>query len=84
MQYLYTARFLRSLKKCSEAVQDDVVGAVKLFETGKNNKVLKLHKLHGKFKAYYAFSVNFSYRVIIKMTKQAIYYVDVGTHYIYL
>jgi addiction module RelE/StbE family toxin len=84
MQYLYTARFLRSLKRCEEAVQDDVVGAVKLFETGKNNKTLKLHKLHGKFKGYYAFSVNFSYRVIIKLSKQTIYYVDVGTHDIYL
>ena len=84
MQYLYTARFLRSLKKCEGAVQDDIVRAVKLFETGKNNKSLKLHKLHGKFRAYHAFSANFAYRVIIKATKQAIYYIDVGTHDIYL
>jgi addiction module RelE/StbE family toxin len=84
MQYLYTARFLRSLKKCEEAVQEDIVRAVKLFETGKNNRVLKLHKLHGKFKAYQSFSVNYSYRVIIKITKETIYYVDVGTHTIYL
>ena len=83
MQYLYTARFLRSLKKCEQAVQDDIVGAVALFETGKNNKALKLHKLHGKFKSYHAFSANFSYRVIIRVTKQAVYYVDVGTHNIY-
>jgi len=84
MQYLYTARFLRSLKKCEEAVQEDVTHAVKLFEIGKNNKTLKLHKLHGKFKAYHAFSANFSYRVIIRISKQAIYYIDVGTHDIYL
>jgi mRNA-degrading endonuclease YafQ of YafQ-DinJ toxin-antitoxin module len=83
MRYLYTARFLRSLKKCENDVQDDVINAVKLFETGKNNATLKLHKLHGKFKSYHAFSANFSYRVIIKITKQAIYYVDVGTHNIY-
>jgi len=83
MQYLYTARFLRSLKRCEESIQDDIIGAVKLFETGKNNKALKLHKLHGKFKAYHAFSANFSYRVIVKISKQAIYYVDVGTHTIY-
>lgn len=83
MQYLYTARFLRSLKKCEEAVQDDVIQAVKLFEKGKSNNVLKLHKLHGKFKAYHAFSANFSYRVIVKIEKKAIYYVDIGTHDIY-
>ena len=83
MQYLYTARFLRSLKKCEHAVQADIVSAVTLFETGKSNTTLKLHKLHGKFKEYYAFSANFSYRVIIRVTKQAIYYVDVGTHDVY-
>lgn len=83
MQYLYTARFLRSLRKCEEAVQDDIVRAVKSFEKGKNNKVLKLHKLHGKFESYHAFSANFSYRVIIRMEKKIIYYVDVGTHDIY-
>ena len=83
MQYLYTARFLRSLKKCEEVIQDDVIQAVKLFEKGKNNEILNLHKLHGKFKLYHAFSVNFSYRVIVKIEKRVTYYMDVGTHNIY-
>jgi len=83
MQYFYTARFLRSLKKCEDAVQDDVFHAVKLFENGKSNEVLKLHKLHGKFKSYHAFSANFSYRIIIKIDKRAVYYADIGTHDIY-
>ena len=84
MQYFYTARFLRSLKKCEDAVQDDVFRAVKLFEKGKSDEILKLHKLHGKFKSYHAFSANFSYRVIVKIGKGMLYYVDVGTHDIYL
>jgi mRNA-degrading endonuclease YafQ of YafQ-DinJ toxin-antitoxin module len=83
MEYLYTARFLRSLKKCEEAVQDDVLHAVKLFESGKNDKALKLHKLHGRFTAWHAFSANFTYRVIIKIEKKVIYYLDVGTHDVY-
>lgn len=83
MQYFYTARFLRSLKRCDEAVQDDVIRAMKLFEKGKSDETLRLHKLHGKFKAYHAFSANFSYRIIIKMEKAAVYYADVGTHDIY-
>lgn len=84
MQYFYTARFLRSLKKCEEAVQDDVFRAVKLFEKGESDEILKLHKLHGKFKSYHAFSANFSYRIILKMGKGVVYYVDIGTHDIYL
>ncbi len=83
MQFLYTARFLRSLKKYDEAVQDDVFRAVKLFETGNNSEVLKLHKLHGKFKAWHAFSVNFSYRIIVRKGKSTIYYIDIGTHDVY-
>ena len=83
MEYLYTARFLRSLKKCDEAVQDDVIVAVLLFEKGGNSEKLKLHKLHGKFKACHAFSANFSYRVLIKIEKGTTYYLDVGTHEMY-
>ncbi len=83
MQYLSTARFLRSLKKCDDAVQDDGIAAVKLFEKGNNNEVLKLHKLHGKFKSWQAFSVNFTYRVIVKIEKNTTYYLDVGTHDVY-
>lgn len=83
MRYLYTARFLRSFKKCDEAVQDDIVLAIKLFEKRENDKILKLHKLHGKFKEWRAFSANFSYRVIIKIEKGATYYLDVGTHDVY-
>jgi mRNA-degrading endonuclease YafQ of YafQ-DinJ toxin-antitoxin module len=83
MEYLYTARFLRSLKKMEEEVQDDIIRAVKLFETGKESETLKLHKLHGKFAKHYAFSANFSYRIIIKIEKSATYFLDVGTHDIY-
>ncbi len=83
MQYLYTARFLRSLKKCNDAVQDDIIRSVRLFEEGKNSESLKLHKLHGKFKQYHAFSANFSYRIILKIDKAITYYADVGTHDIY-
>ena len=82
-QYLYTARFLRSLKKCDEGVQDDVILAVKLFEQGTNDQRLKLHKLRGKFKAWHAFSANFTYRVVINISKKTTYYLDVGTHDVY-
>jgi mRNA-degrading endonuclease YafQ of YafQ-DinJ toxin-antitoxin module len=83
MEYFYTARFLRSLKKYDETIQDDIVVAVKLFEKGKNDKELKLHKLHGKFSGYFAFSANFTHRIIIKKEKGTVYYLDVGTHDMY-
>lgn len=82
MKYFYTARFLRSLKKLLPELQDDVVHAVRLFEGG-DHEVLKLHKLKGRFGGFSAFSVNFSYRIIIKIEKSSTYYMDVGSHDIY-
>ncbi len=83
MQYLYTARFLRSLRKCDTAVQEDVVRAVRIFETGPSSLSLKLHKLRGKFKKWHAFSANYKYRIIVKMETDMTYYFDVGTHDVY-
>lgn len=83
MEYFYTARFLRSLKKYAGTIQDDVIGAVKLFENGKNDHMIKFHKLHGKFSRYHAFSANFTHRILIKKEKGVVYYLDVGTHDIY-
>ena len=83
MEYLYTARFLRSFKKCDKAAQNDIALAIELFEKRENYKNLKLHKLRGKFKKWHAFSANFSYRVIVKIDKGVAYYLDVGTHDVY-
>lgn len=83
MQFLYTARFLRSLKKLPKLVQDDIVSSIEEFKDKKNHKKLDLHKLHGEMKMYHTFSANFYYRVIIKINKKEIYFMDVGTHEVY-
>ncbi len=82
MEYLSTGKFLRVLKKCDPAVRQDVAHAIRRFQAGER-EALGFHKLHGKLAAFHAFSANFSYRVIVKITKTAAYYVDVGTHDIY-
>ena len=83
MELFYTARFFRSLKKLSSERQVDIVSSIEEFKNKKNHKRLGLHKLHGEMKAYHAFSANFYYRVIIKIDKDKIYFVDVGTHDVY-
>lgn len=83
MEYLYAARFLRSLKKLPTEIQDDVVESVAVLKKNNKAKQLKLHKLHGGMSAYHAFSANFTYRVVIKITKEEIYFMDVGTHDVY-
>lgn len=83
MEIFFTARFPRSYNKLPVDVQDDVQSAVEKFKQKSDHGTLKLHKLHGKMKKYHAFSANFSYRVIIKMEKQSVNYMDVGDHAIY-
>ena len=82
MELLYTARFLRSFKKLSTSVQDDCIIAIESFKSGKN-KEIKLHKLHGKMKGYHAFSANFSYRIVVKISGKKVYFMDVGSHVLY-
>ena len=84
MEFLYTAKFLRSLKKLPHEIQSDVFMAVKAFVDKENHKQLSLHKLHGTMKKYYAFSANFQYRIILKIEKKTIYFMDVGTHEMYV
>lgn len=83
MEFLYTAKFLRSLKKLSPEIQTDVTSSVIEFKNKKNHQKLALHKLQGKMKKYHAFSANFQYRVVIKVDKETIYFMDVGTHEVY-
>lgn len=83
MEFLYTARFLRSLKKLSPEIQSDIIASIEEFKDVKNHNQLALHKLQGKMKTYHAFSANFYYRVIIKIEKKIVYFADVGTHDVY-
>ncbi len=83
MEFLYTAKFLRSLKKLSPEIQTDVTSSVIEFKNKKSHQKLALHKLQGKMKKYHAFSANFQYRVVIKIDKETIYFMDVGTHEVY-
>ncbi len=82
MEFLYTARFLRSLKKLPALVSDDCLRAIELFKKGEK-KNLTFHKLHGKLKGLCSFSANFSYGIVVRVEKKIVYFMDVGSHVIY-
>ena len=46
------------------------------------NPNLKFHKLKGKFKKYSAISLSYEYRIILilKMEKEEIHLIDIGSH----
>ncbi len=83
MEFLYTAKFLRALKRLPPDIQNDIIYSINEFKDKNNHKKLALHKLQGNMRAYHAFSANFYYRIVIKKDKKKIYFMDVGTHDVY-
>ncbi|MEK7614138.1 MAG: hypothetical protein AAB428_00525 [Patescibacteria group bacterium] len=83
MEILFTARFLRSLKKLPPDIQDDCHRAIDIFRKQSGVEKVKLHKLHGKMSGLHSFSANFLFRIIIKKDKKKVYFMDVGSHTLY-
>ena len=81
----YDSDFVKSIKKLPSQVQNKLKELELIFRIDPFSPRLKTHKLHGKLKNYYAFSINYKYRVIFKLIKKGdiIVFVDIGTHEIY-
>jgi len=79
-----TPRFEKSFSKLPEDIQKLVVGKKVLFEADPFSPKLKTHKLSGRLKGLWSFSVNFSYRILIEfLGKEAVLFHDIGDHSIY-
>lgn len=78
---VFTATFLKQLKKSEKKFQDEVVRKSKLFEDIKNHKNLKVHKLHGRLKDFYSFSIDFKQRIIFRYeTSKEVYFMSIESH----
>ncbi len=68
-----------------EDLQERVIEKIELFKNPENHKNLSVHKLHGKLKKIYSFSVDRKYRIVFqcgKNKKEDILLV-VGDHGVY-
>lgn len=85
IELIYTERFLRSYKALEVGLREDVKEKLASFCDPANHTRLKLHKLHGELRAYHAFSVNYTTRVVVHFTtnKAVVMVVDVGDHGVY-
>lgn len=81
----YTRKFLRMFKILNLDLQDRVEEKIEQFKDVKNHKALEVHKLGGKFKGSYAFSVDRKNRVSFEYlnSKQKVALLTVGDHDIY-
>lgn len=80
----YSSHFEKAFKGLPAGIKKQAVAKEKIFRKDCFDKRLKTHKLKGKFENYWAFSINYSYRILFKFTeKNAVGFVDIGDHSIY-
>ena len=82
---VYTApQFKKSVQKIPYRVQTTFQKKLKLFCQDPFYHSLKTHKLSGKMKDYYSFSVIYSYRVVFEfLGENEVLFINIGTHEIY-
>lgn len=81
----YSAHFLESLSKITAQVERDFLKRESLFLKDPFHRSLKTHKLSGIYQDFYAFWVNYRYRIMFKflINDSEIIFVNIGTHEIY-
>lgn len=81
---VYRPEFVRNYRNLPTELKNETKEAIDLFKERDNHKLLKVHKLHGKMKDRYSFSVNFRYRIVFRyMNKNTVALLSLGDHDIY-
>lgn len=84
MDIYYTPNFKRQYKKLPEKIKDLAEVQEKIFVSNPFNPRLETHKLHGRFKDFWSFSIDVKYRIIFEFAEdnKAVFH-SVGNHDIY-
>jgi addiction module RelE/StbE family toxin len=84
MKIIYATKFLREYKKLPLSVKKTAEENEKIFRQNPFELSLKTHKLHGKLKEFWSFSVGYKYRIIFEFADDSlVYFYSVGSHDIY-
>ena len=80
----YTSKFERAYKKLSLEEKIIAEGREKIFRKDPFNSRLKTHKLKGKLKNRWSFSLTYSQRVLFNFYEDSeVIFYDIGNHRIY-
>lgn len=84
MKIIYTSKFAREYKKLPEEIKILAEYKEQIFRKELFNKILQTHKLGGRLKEFWSFSVNNKYRIIFEFGNHgAVYFHSIGDHSIY-
>lgn len=80
----FSPKFLKTIKKLKPNLQAEVIHRVEMLKEEKNHQALRVHKLKGKLKDRYSFSVDHKNRIIFNYIEvDTIYLLNFGGHEIY-
>lgn len=84
MKIIYSSKFAKEYKKLPLKIKKAAEKKEIIFRKDPFELSLKTHKLTGKLKEYYSFSIDYQYRIIFEFAKKdIIWFHSVGTHEIY-
>lgn len=84
MKIIYSPTFIKKYKKLPKKIKGLAEEKEKIFIKNPFDPMLKTHKLHGKFKGLYSFSINYQYRIIFEIKKDQVFiFLLVNNHNIY-
>lgn len=84
MNIIYSNKFLKSYRSLDDKTKILVKDKIAVFQKDQFNKMLKTHKLKGRFSGYYSFSINYDLRIIFDYEKKdLIRFHIIGKHDIY-
>ena len=82
---LYTQPFIKQFNSLEDGLRDEIYEKIELFKNKDNHIQLKVHKLKGKLKNKYSFSVNYKIRIVFEYTlfKKEVALLSIGDHDVY-
>ncbi len=84
MKILYLPRFQKEYRKIPSEIQDLAEKKEKIFRGNPFDSALKTHKRHGELAGFWAFSLNYKYRIIFDFAdKNTVRFYSIGDHDIY-
>ncbi|MFH1252716.1 MAG: type II toxin-antitoxin system mRNA interferase toxin, RelE/StbE family [Candidatus Uhrbacteria bacterium] len=85
MEVTFSPSFLGSLRTLQQQLQNEVFEKIDLFSDIKNHKILKVHKLKGRLRGCYSFSVNYHIRIVFEFVgkPRRAYLLAIGDHEVY-
>lgn len=82
--YVASKRFVKNWSKLNSQIKTKTVKKIDIFLENPYLPALKTHKLTGKLKNYWSFSVSYHLRIMFKFSKnKVVEFIDIGSHEIY-